>query len=200
MRISSLLLFALTLASCGAFRSTRVPPPPSPIPARIPSGPLAPVGPPSKPLPEPPPLENSPKAVANPLPPPSVKLPPAPRRTIIARKKKPPPPPPPPVETAVPEPEPAPLLQLGEVLSPQQRAELLKQTDAHLATSDRLLSVSANRNLSPAQTELLTRVRTLAQLAREARDRSPAEARNLAQRADLFAASLLEELDRSKTR
>ncbi len=100
----------------------------------------------------------------------------------------------------MPEPEPAPLLQLGEVLSPQQRAELLKQTDAHLATSDRLLSVSANRNLSPAQTELLTRVRTLAQLAREARDRSPAEARNLAQRADLFAASLLEELDRSKTR
>jgi|GEM_PF-6959458 len=193
MRRTSLLLI-LTLTSCGAFRPTRIPPPPAPIPARIPAGPLAPVPPPSKPLPEPPPLQKSPAAEAKPLPPPAVQLPPAPKRKAAAKKKKKAPPPKPPVETPAPEPEPAPLLQLGEVLSPQQRADLLRQTDASLATSDRLFPVAANRTLSPAQTELVNRVRTLTQRAREVRDRSPAEARNLAERAGLFAARLLEEL------
>ncbi len=195
MKTTALLSLALTLASCSALRPTRIPPPPGPIPARIPSGPLKPVPPPSKPLPEPPPLEKTATADPKPLPPPSVQLPPAPKRKAVARKKKSPPPPKPPVETPAPEPEPAPLLQLGEVLSPQQRADLLRQTDTFLASSDRLFTVAANRPLSPAQTELLTRVRTLVQRAREVRDRSPAEARNLAERAALFATRLLEELE-----
>jgi len=194
MRPAALLL-VLTLASCGAFRSTRIPPPPAPIPAPIPSRPLAPVPPPPQPLPEPPPLQKSPTAEAKPLPLPSLPLPPAPRRKIAAKKKKKKAPPPkPPVEIPAPEPEPAPLLQLGEVLSPHQRADLLRQTDASLATIDRLFSVAANRTLSPAQNEVVNRVRTLTQRAREARDRSPAEARNLAERAGLFATRLLEEL------
>jgi len=195
MRTTPALLLVLILASCGAFRPTRIPPPPAPIPARIPSGPLSPVPPPSKPLPEPPPLQKGPTAEVKPLPPPSVELPPAPKRkTAPRKKKKKSPPPKPPVEILAPEPEPAPLLQLGEVLSPQQRSDLLRQTDASLATSDRLFSVAANRSLSPAQTEVASRVRTLTQRAREVRDRSPAEARNLAERAALFATRLLEEL------
>jgi hypothetical protein len=129
----------------------------------------------------------------------SVKRPPAPRRRrVAARKPVPPPPPaPPPAAEApaeLPEPEPTPLLQLGEVLSPQQRAELLRQTDSLLAVSDRAVTTATPRQLNPTQADLLNRVRTLSQLSRDARERSPAEARNLAERAKLFAERLLEEL------
>ena len=194
-----LLLLALSLVSCSAFRSTRIPPPPNPIPARIPSGPLNPVPPPSKPLPEPPPLEKTAIVEPKPLPPPSVNLPPAPKRKAVARKKKVRPPKPL-VEVYAAEPEPAPLLQLGEVLSTQQRTDLLRQTDSFLVTSDRLLTVAATRGLTRAQTDLVSRVRSLVLLAREARERSPAEARNLAERAGLFATRLLEDLDKAKSR
>ncbi len=202
MRISVLLL-SLGLASCSVFRPTRVPPPPGPIPARIPSGTVATAPPPSKPLPEPPPLEAPVTATAEkPVPPAvempkSAKRPPARRRRRIAvRKPAPSPPPPVVVESAPepPEPEPTPLLQLGEVLGPQQRAELLRQTDALLAICERAVTTATPRLLAPTQADLLNRVRTLSQLSRDARERSPAEARNLAERARLFAERLLEDL------
>lgn len=204
MRISVLLL-SLGLASCSVFRPTRVPPPPGPIPARIPAGPVAAAPPPSKPLPEPPPLETTSTAtLEEPVPPAvempkSVKRPPAPRRRRVAARKPvaPPPPPAPAVlepTPEIPEPEPAPLLQLGEVLGPQQRTELLRQTDVLLATCDKAVTTATPRLLTPTQADLLNRVRTLSQLSRDARDRSPAEARNLAERARLFAERLLEEL------
>ncbi len=200
MRIS-LLLLSLGLASCSVFRPTRVPPPPGPIPARIPTGPVAAAPPPSKPLPEPPPLENSTTAsVEKPVPPAvempkSVKRPPAPRRRRVAARK-PVAPPPPAAEAPAdpPEPEPTPLLQLGEVLTPQQRTELLRQTDSLLAVCERAVTTATPRQLSLTQADLLNRVRTLSQLSRDARERSPAEARNLAERAKLFAERLLEEL------
>lgn len=202
MRISVLLL-SLGLASCSVFRPTRVPPPPGPIPARIPNGPIAAAPPPSKPLPEPPPLETTPAVTAEkPVPPAvempkSAKRPPAPRRRRVASRKPIPAPPPPAVVESTPEPpepEPAPLLQLGEVLSLQQRAELLRQTDALLAICERAVNTATPRLLPPTQADLLNRVRTLSQLSRDARDRSPAEARNLAERARLFAERLLEDL------
>jgi hypothetical protein len=203
MRIS-LLLLSLGLASCGALRPTRVPPAPGPIPARIPSGPVSAAPPPSKPLPEPPLLDTTATATLDdPVPPAveipkSVKRPPAPRRRRVAARKPVPPPPPPPaaVDPApeFPEPEPGPLLQLGEVLGPQQRSELLRQTDALLSICDRAVSTATPRLLTPTQADLLNRVRTLSQLSRDARERSPAEARNLGERARLFAERLLEEL------
>jgi len=201
MRISVLLL-SLGLASCSIFRPTRVPPSPGPIPARIPSGPIAAAPPSLKPLPEPPPLVSSTTAtVEEPVPPAvempiSVKRPPAPRRRRAAVRKPAPPPQPAVVEPApeAPEPEPTPLLQLGEVLGPQQRADLLRQTDALLAVCERAVTTATPRLLPPTQADLLNRVRTLSQLSREARDRSPAEARNLAERARLFAERLLEDL------
>jgi hypothetical protein len=201
MRITVLLL-SLGLASCSVLRPTRVPPPPGPLPARIPSG-SATVPPPTKPLPEPPPLEAAiPTTAEKPIPPSvdvpkSAKRPPAPRRRrVAARRPAPPPPPPATVEPApeAPEPEPTPLLQLGEVLSPQQRTELLRQTDALLAICERAVATATPRLLAPTQADLLNRVRTLSQLSRDARDRSPAEARNLAERAKLFAERLLEDL------
>lgn len=203
MRISVLLL-SLGLASCSVFRPTRVPPPPSPIPARIPSGNVATAAPPpSKPLPEPPPLEASaattteepvPPAVEMPK---SVKSPPAPRRRRVAVRRPAPSPPPavvPESASEAPEPEPMPLLRLGEVVTSQQRAELLRQMDAELAVCERAMNTAAPRVLAPVQADLLNRVRTLSQLSRDARERSPAEARNLAERARLFAERLLEDL------
>lgn len=197
----SLPFLALLLTSCSALRPTRVPPPPGPIPARIPSGPIAAVPPPSKPLPDPPPLAKPQTAEAKPIAPPTAlpptaKPPAPPRRKKVMAKKTPPPAPPAPEPTPVeaPAPEPAPLLQLGEVVAPNQRAELLQQTDALLANCDRVLSLAATRTLTTNQADLLNRVRIFSQRSRDARESSPAKARSLAERARLFADRLLEEL------
>jgi hypothetical protein len=188
MRIPALIL-TLGLASCGVFRPTRVPPPPRPAPVRLPLHPSHPAPAPPPLLPAPPPLPvagNAPRPPALVLPAPV--YPSAPRRRPVKVRRSAPTPPPEPAEPEPPPaPEPAPLPQLGPVLSPALRTELLRQTDALLVLCDRAVADASLRRLTPAQANLLDHLRTLAQLAREARDRSPAEAHNLAQRARLFA-------------
>lgn len=184
MRIQPPLLLTLVLASCGVFRPTRMPPLPRPVPVRLPLHPSHPAPAPPPLLPAPPPL---PVAGGGPRPPalvlPALVYPPAPRRRAAAARRPATAAPPEPAEPEpAPAPEPPPLPQLDPVLSPALRTELLRQTDALLALCDRAVAAAARRRLKPAQANLLEHLRTLSQLAREARDRSPAEAHNLAER------------------
>lgn len=202
MRLTILLAAVMFLGGCGAFRRAKAPPPPGPTPVRIPDqvANLEPA-PPPKNLPAPPPIgadANANPATANALGLPETPAvgPPQP-----AKAKDPPPKrvaAPPVVASSVPVPETrvpeAPAYRLGELRTADEREKLRKEAEQLIGQCAAALTSAEGRSLTPAQTEILSRVRTFAQQARETMDKDPAEAKNLAVKGRTFADALLAEL------
>ena len=203
MRLTVFLAAVLMFGGCGVFRRAKAPPPPGPTPARIPDqvASLEPA-PPPKNLPAPPPIGGG-SAVAKPAATKTVGLPSTPTEgpPPIVKPKKPPvkraaaPPPvvtaPPPVETPAPE---TPLYRLGELRTPEEKEKLLRQTEQLIGQCTAALTAVEGRTLTAMQTEMVSRVRTFAQQARETMDKDPGEARNFAAKGKTFAEALLAEL------
>lgn len=200
MRTAFLFSPLLLLWSCGSLRTVKVPPAPGPIPARIPEQvSVAPA--PRQPLPDPPPLpadttsEPEQPVVAIELDLPSTPKPIPPKRPpkAIAKQK--------PAFTAPPAPvastevsEGAPMIQLGQLVPAAERSELLREIEELLAYCEHSMEVASRHSLTAAQSELLHRIRSLSHQSRELRERNPVEAKNLAERAKLFAGGLLMDL------
>lgn len=200
MRMTVFLASFLCLGACGPFRRANAPlPPPTPMPARIPDQVSSTEPAPApKNLPPPPPIaapgpdtRPSPTAAmsipATPTtPPPSAPKPKRPARRAAA-------PPPPPVQE-MPEEQPAPVYRLGELRSPEEKEKLRKQTEDMIGVCSAALSAAERRTLTSAQSEMVNRVRTFAQQARDALDKDPGEARSFAAKGKTFAEALLAEL------
>jgi hypothetical protein len=202
MRLSAYLTFVLLIGGCGPFRRANAPPPPpGPMPVRIPDQvtSLEPA-PPPKNLPPPPAIgtpavagKPAPAATALGLPSTPTAGPPRPARK--KRRAKRVAPPPPPVVAEVPEEAPsAPAFRLGELRSTEEKEQLRRQTEQLMAVCNAALVAAEGRTLAPMQLELVGRVRTFSQQARNVIDQDPAEARNLASKGKTFAEALLAEL------
>ena len=98
---------------------------------------------------------------------------------------------PPPAETPAPE---TPLYRLGELRTPEEKEKLLRQTEQLIAQCAAALTAVEGRTLTAMQTEMVSRVRTFAQQARETMDKDPGEARSFAAKGRTFAEALLAEL------
>ncbi|MBL8240664.1 MAG: hypothetical protein JNM66_24815 [Bryobacterales bacterium] len=201
MRRSALLAMVLLIGGCGPFRRAKAPPPPpGPMPVRIPDQvtSLEPA-PPPKNLPPPPPIsapsgegKPAPSAAALGLPSTPTMGPPRPAKRKRAAKRVAPPPPPAVAENEVP--ASAPVYRLGELRSTEEKESLRRQAEQHIAVCNAALVAAESRPLSPAQSDLVSRVRTFSQQAREVIDKDPGEARNLAAKGKTFAEALLAEL------
>ena len=203
MRYVLILLVGAMLTGCGPFRRTKaLPPPPGPMPVRIPDQPTstAPAPPPVN-LPAPPPVEAKPvdaKAASTQVvgleTKPTAKPPRPPRKKRRVAKAKPEP-----VsesanvEEAATPPAP-PVYRLGELRSPEERERLKQQTEQMLGVCQAALTAAEGRALTPMQTELVGRVRAFAQQARETMDKDAGEARGFAAKGKTFAEALLAEL------
>ena len=203
MRLTVLLAAVLVLGGCGVFRRAKAPPPPGPTPARIPDqvASLEPA-PPPKNLPAPPAIGGgaadakaaTAKTVGLPAtptagPPQTVK----PKKPPVRRAAAPPPvvAAPPQVESPAPE---TPLYRLGELRTPEEKEKLVRQTEQLIGQCLAALTAVEGRTLTPMQTEMVVRVRSFAQQARETIDKDPGEARNFAAKGRTFAEALLAEL------
>lgn len=190
-----LIALGLQLACVMPLRRARAaPPPPSgPLPARIPDVITTSDNPPQ------PPTISQPPAVAVPVEDVSKvevargsqPLPPAPPRP--RPRRAPPKPPAEPARVEEPPPEPPPF-KLREVLPPERREALLKQTGEMLTFCTKTLAQVENRDLTNPQSRLANRVRQFMQEANDAVESDPIRARNMAARAKAFAEALLGEL------
>jgi hypothetical protein len=200
MRYVLILLAGAMLTGCLPFRRAKAtPPPPGPMPVRIPDQPTstAPAPPPVN-LPAPPPVEAKsvdPKAASTRVvglkTAPTAKPPRPTRRRRSAKAKGTPT-----AESATVEEAPAspPVYRLGELRSPEERVKLKQEAEQMLGVCQAALAASEGRPLTAMQTEMVGRVRAFAQQARDTIERDPAEARGLAAKGKLFAEALLAEL------
>lgn len=202
MRLTIFLATVLMLGGCGAFRRAKAPPPPGPTPVRIPDqvASLEPA-PAPKNLPAPPAIEGA-TANAKPvatnglgLPATPTAGPPEPVNPVKPPVKRAAAPPvvaaPATVEAPVPE---APAYRLGELRTPEEKEKLRRQTEQLIGECAAALTAAEGRSLTAAQSEMVSRVRTFAQQARETLDKDPGEARNFAAKGRSFAEALLAEL------
>ncbi len=90
-----------------------------------------------------------------------------------------------------PPPAPAAPLQLGAMLTPEQRRALVEAIDASAARARHNLSVISIYHLTPSQTETANQIRSFLRQAQATRDSDPEAARSLAERADLLSRDLL---------
>lgn len=189
------IALGLQLACVMPFRRARAaPPPPSgPMPARIPDIITTSDNPAQPPrISQPPavavPVEDLSKVQVagngTPLPP----APPRPRPRRAAPKAAEP------VRVEEPPPPEPPTFRLREVLPPDRREALLKQSGELLTFCTKSLSQIENRKLTNAQTRLANRVRQFMHEAKDATESDPVRARNMAARAKAFAEALLGEL------
>lgn len=202
MRLTLFLAAMLTLGGCGPFRRAKAPPPPpGPIPARIPdqlSSVEAATGTTS--LPPPPAIATSvgdhkpeTETVGLPARPPAA----PPRPAQRARRTRPVAPVPVPVQTEATPEEPmpaAPTYRLGELRKPEEVEQLRQQTEQLLERCAAALAVAEGKRLTPMQTEMVNRVRLFTAQAREALERDAGEARSFAAKGRTFADALLAEL------
>lgn len=89
------------------------------------------------------------------------------------------------------QPQPANPLRLGEFLSETQRADIQKQFEQTMQRARQSLEKLSARRLEGAAAESVDRVRSFLLQADQARARDPQTALQLAQRADVLAADLL---------
>ena len=205
MRLTMLLAAVLLLGGCAGlpFRRAKTPPPPGPTPVRIPDqvASLEPA-PAPKNLPPPPAISTttastkpaSPNAVGVPSTP--TAGPPRPPKTKAAPVRRAAAPPPvvaPPVVVETPAPE-APAYRLGELRTADEKEKLRKQTEQMIGQCAAALTAAEGRSLTAMQTEMVSRVKTFSQQARETLDKDPDEARNFAAKGRTFAEALLAEL------
>jgi hypothetical protein len=111
------------------------------------------------------------------------------RKAAVAAAK--PVPPPVVVEEAAPA---APAYRLGELRSAEETARLRRQTERMLARCAEALAAVEGRVLTGMQGEMVARVKSLAQQARDVMDKDPGEARGFAAKGRTFAEALLAEL------
>lgn len=183
------LALAGVILGCNPFRRRPrlPPPPPDPLPQikQIP-----PKRVPPQPLPSPPLVDETPVEVPDSIS--QTPEPPPPPVKAKARKRTPASVP---AET-VPEPDPQPPpvaaspLQLGTVLSDEQRVEYTHLVDQHLARAEAEVAPLRERSLSSDQSAALNRILSYMSQARENRDTDPALAARLAERAELLARDL----------
>lgn len=200
----------LTLSGCGMPHLSRAkaPPPPGPVPARIPDQVATTTAPAPTNLPAPPSLSEpaadakAPVAAELSLATTPTEPPPRPARGRRAAKQRTAAaatPPPVPVEAAAgtaqsPSTTPAPPFRLGELRSPEEKERLKLEAEQMLITCNTVLAAVGGKPLTASQTEMVSRVRLFAQQARESMEKDPAEARNLAAKGRTFAEALLAEL------
>ncbi|MCX6625533.1 MAG: hypothetical protein NTY38_31625 [Acidobacteria bacterium] len=84
-----------------------------------------------------------------------------------------------------------PPLQLGTVLTPQQRSGYVRALDQSLAHAAADLALLKGKALNSDQTAALGRIASFINQARENRDADPALAARLAERAELLARDLV---------
>jgi hypothetical protein len=125
---------------------------------------------------------------------PAEKLPPAPRRTrgsrsVRVRETAEQPAEPAPAQQE----EAAPVPQLEQILSPEQRQTYLDEIEANIGRAQRTVDSVQRRRLSAEQRTDLARIREFIVQAKEARKTDLFRARNLAERAGILA----EDLNRS---
>ncbi|MBI2687645.1 MAG: hypothetical protein HYX27_15145 [Acidobacteria bacterium] len=205
MQLRVLLAAVMLLSGCIHLpfyrRAKAPPPPPGPIPVRIPDQ-VASVepAPPPKSLPAPPAIsapapDTKPTATAEMSIPQTPTSPPPraakPKKTTH-RSAMPTPAQAGPAQAE--EAPPAPPYRLGELRSPGEKATLRKQTEQLIESCNGAFSAAEGRSLTGTQAEMLSRVRSFAQQAREVLDKDPGEARSLALKARTFAEALLAEL------
>jgi hypothetical protein len=183
MVVAALALATLT-PSCRLFRRS---------PKQVPFAPPAPAQPaPAKPpvtLPAPPEIppqnpdlsQQAPQAPAGQLPPPPRR--PRPPHARESADTAPPAP--------VPEPPPAAIPELEQILTPRQRQAYNEEIDRNVAVAQRTVEALQGRRLSREQTDYLTRVRAFIEQANQARATDLVRARNLSQRASVLAEDLL---------
>jgi len=187
---AQMLLFS---NGCAIFRrKPKTPPPPPPAAAA--------------PIPEPEPSE--PVIVEPQIPPPVVEIPKPPPQPETEPPKFPEEPKPKPRRktvrspaTAVPQPEvqpeppaqpPAPPPRLGEVLSANQRTDLLAQLDGNVTEARRILGSLSGRALTREQSEAAARARAFIEQALERKDSDIGLAVELSRRALVLARDLAE--------
>lgn len=177
-----------TLSGC-LFRKKPVtpPPPPPPLPAPIQPAPPDPMPPPR--------VEPPAPGLPEELPPgtPEEELPPAPKPEPQRRRRNVRPAPAAPVNApkSAPAEEPAaPALQLGEVMTPEQRAELRRAFDEGSAQARQLLGKLEGRALTAEQADSAARVKSFLSQAESLLEADPRSAAELARRAALLARDL----------
>jgi len=208
MRLNLVLAGILFLGGCTGIpfrRAKTPPPPPGPTPVRIPDqvGNLEPA-PPPKNLPTPPAISTAASTAATKtetastvgVPSTPTAGPPRPAKPKAAAVKRAPAPPiaaaPAPVEA--PAPETAPAFRLGELLSADEKEKLRRQTEQLIGQCAAALSAAEGRTLTAMQTEMVSRVKTFTQQARETLEKDPGEAKEFAAKGRTFAEALLAEL------
>ena len=97
----------------------------------------------------------------------------------------------PPAEPVVEPSEPAPVPQLGPLISDQQRIALQREVDRNFEQTRAALSTLMGRRLSADQTEGVRRIREFLRQAQEARAGDAQLARSLSERARLLAEDLV---------
>lgn len=203
MRLSLVFVTALTLAGCGLPHLSRAkaPPPPGPVPVRIPDQITTTDTPTPTNLPAPPTLSAPPADAKAPataelaIPATPTTPPPRPARNRRTTKRAAVTPPPAPVEAAPEQAQPpAPPFRLGELRSPEEKERLKQQAEQMIGTCQTALAAAEGKPLTATQVEMVGRVRTFAQQAREAMEKDPGEARNFAAKGRTFAEALLAEL------
>lgn len=209
MRLALVLFAVAVLGACGPFRQTKLPPPPGPVPVRIPEQVTSmEPAPPPKTLPPPPPIGTPIPADAKPAMTTAIGLPSTPkappprkisRKKQTAKRVRKPALTSTPAEPLAPALDPAPetappTYRLGEVRTPEEKVSLRLQAERMISFCSAVLTATARRPLTPAQLEMAERVKTFSKQAKEALDRDPGEARNLAAKGRSFAEALLSEL------
>lgn len=182
-------LVALT-PSCTLFQKAKVAPTPPPAPAPMvhvtpPKPKVAPPAPPDAPPAEPDLSQAGPA-----LPP--EELPPPPRRRPRTRPHED-------ADAPATEPEPpaavAPLPQLEQVLTPEQRQAYTEEIERNIANAQKAVAALQGRRLNRDQATYLARVRAFIDQANEARNGDLFRARNLAERASVLAEDLLKSVE-----
>ncbi len=87
-----------------------------------------------------------------------------------------------------------PAYRLGELRTAEEKERLRRETDGLIRQCAAALSAAEGRVLTAVQAEMVNRVRTFAQQARETMETDPGEARNFAAKGRTFAEALLAEL------
>ncbi len=194
--ISIAIGLALTTGACHRRHAAPAPVPSAPLPAPPSETPPPPQLPPQPPQ-QPPPGQQTPGET---LPPAGTQAP-ATHRTHHRAHHKPstpaaaetaPKPGPAPAASATPPQPPAAPLQLGAILTPEQRRALVEAIDASTARARHNLSVISIYHLTPSQTETANQIRSFLRQAQATRDSDPEAARSLAERADLLSRDLLQ--------
>jgi hypothetical protein len=187
--LALIVILSGSLSGC-LFRKKPVmpPPPPPPLPAPIQPAPPDPMPPPGVEPPAPDLTEEAPPGM------PEEELPPAPKPEPQPRRRNSrPAPAAAPVNTPKPAPgeEPAaPAPQLGEVITPEQRAELRRTFDEANSQARQSLSKLEGRTLTGEQAESAARVRAFLSQAESLLEGDPRSAAELARRAALLARDL----------